>query len=99
MALGEPQGPVERGLCRQLYCIKQPDQTGVEHPGSPYSACGGRHMIAEINGIALHYETSGDGQPLLWLHGFMATRNTINPATVIQNVIVVPDSARARNTT
>jgi len=28
-------------------------------------------MIAEINGIALHYETSGDGQPLLWLHGFM----------------------------
>lgn len=28
-------------------------------------------MIAEINGIALHYETAGEGRPLLWLHGFM----------------------------
>jgi pimeloyl-ACP methyl ester carboxylesterase len=28
-------------------------------------------MVVEVNGVALHYETVGDGQPLLWLHGFM----------------------------
>jgi pimeloyl-ACP methyl ester carboxylesterase len=28
-------------------------------------------MLAEINGIDLNYETVGDGEPLLWLHGFM----------------------------
>jgi pimeloyl-ACP methyl ester carboxylesterase len=28
-------------------------------------------MIAEINGIDLHYETFGEGEPLVWLHGFM----------------------------
>jgi pimeloyl-ACP methyl ester carboxylesterase len=28
-------------------------------------------MVVEINGVALHYETVGDGEPLLWLHGFM----------------------------
>jgi pimeloyl-ACP methyl ester carboxylesterase len=25
----------------------------------------------EINGATLHYDTYGDGEPLLWLHGFM----------------------------
>lgn len=28
-------------------------------------------MTIEINGIELHYETAGSGEPLLWLHGFM----------------------------
>lgn len=28
-------------------------------------------MLAEINGIQLHYDIHGDGEPLLWLHGFM----------------------------
>ena len=28
-------------------------------------------MLTEVNGIQLHYETHGDGEPLLWLHGFM----------------------------
>jgi pimeloyl-ACP methyl ester carboxylesterase len=28
-------------------------------------------MVVEINGAALHYETAGDGEPLIWLHGFM----------------------------
>jgi pimeloyl-ACP methyl ester carboxylesterase len=28
-------------------------------------------MIIEINGIELHYETIGEGEPLLWLHGFL----------------------------
>ncbi len=28
-------------------------------------------MTAEINGMALHYEMTGDGEPLLWLHGFL----------------------------
>jgi pimeloyl-ACP methyl ester carboxylesterase len=28
-------------------------------------------MIVEINGIDLHYETVGEGAPLLWVHGFM----------------------------
>ncbi len=28
-------------------------------------------MVVEINGVELHYETAGDGEPLLWLHGFM----------------------------
>jgi len=28
-------------------------------------------MFVGINGIDLHYEIVGDGEPLLWLHGFM----------------------------
>jgi pimeloyl-ACP methyl ester carboxylesterase len=28
-------------------------------------------MVVEINGVELSYETTGDGEPLLWLHGFM----------------------------
>ena len=28
-------------------------------------------MEIEANGARLHYETWGDGEPLLWLHGFM----------------------------
>jgi pimeloyl-ACP methyl ester carboxylesterase len=28
-------------------------------------------MVVEINGIELNYEIAGEGQPLLWLHGFM----------------------------
>ena len=28
-------------------------------------------MVVEINGVSLHYETVGTGEPLLWLHGFM----------------------------
>lgn len=28
-------------------------------------------MVVEVNGIELHYEAAGDGEPLLWLHGFM----------------------------
>jgi pimeloyl-ACP methyl ester carboxylesterase len=28
-------------------------------------------MVVEINGIEMHYEIIGEGEPLLWLHGFM----------------------------
>lgn len=28
-------------------------------------------MHAELNGIELHYEIAGEGEPLLWLHGFL----------------------------
>jgi pimeloyl-ACP methyl ester carboxylesterase len=28
-------------------------------------------MVIEVNGISLHYETLGEGEPLLWIHGFM----------------------------
>jgi pimeloyl-ACP methyl ester carboxylesterase len=28
-------------------------------------------VLFEVNGIQLHYEIHGDGEPLLWLHGFM----------------------------
>ena len=28
-------------------------------------------MVVEINGLELNYEMAGDGEPLLWLHGFM----------------------------
>lgn len=28
-------------------------------------------MIVHVNGIELHYELVGTGEPLLWLHGFM----------------------------
>jgi pimeloyl-ACP methyl ester carboxylesterase len=28
-------------------------------------------MEFEANGVRLHYETFGEGEPLLWLHGFM----------------------------
>ena len=27
-------------------------------------------MVVEINGLELNYEMAGDGEPLLWLHGF-----------------------------
>ena len=27
-------------------------------------------MLVDINGVELHYETTGEGEPLLWLHGF-----------------------------
>ena len=28
-------------------------------------------MVVETNGLELNYEITGDGEPLLWLHGFM----------------------------
>jgi pimeloyl-ACP methyl ester carboxylesterase len=28
-------------------------------------------MVVEINGVELNYEAVGEGEPLLWLHGFM----------------------------
>jgi pimeloyl-ACP methyl ester carboxylesterase len=28
-------------------------------------------MLLKTNGIELHYEIAGEGEPLLWLHGFM----------------------------
>jgi pimeloyl-ACP methyl ester carboxylesterase len=28
-------------------------------------------MVVEVNGVELNYEVVGDGEPLLWLHGFM----------------------------
>ena len=28
-------------------------------------------MHVAVNGIDLHYEITGEGEPLLWLHGFM----------------------------
>ena len=28
-------------------------------------------MVVEINGVELNYDMVGDGEPLLWLHGFM----------------------------
>ncbi len=30
-------------------------------------------MIAHLNGIDLHWEAHGEGEPLVWLHGFMGT--------------------------
>src|SRR5260221_278027 len=30
-------------------------------------------MVIDVNGVQLHYETHGDGPPLLWLHGFMGS--------------------------
>lgn len=32
---------------------------------------GKRAMVVEINGVDLNYEVTGDGEPLLWLHGFL----------------------------
>jgi pimeloyl-ACP methyl ester carboxylesterase len=28
-------------------------------------------MLVDVNGTELHYELAGDGEPLLWLHGFL----------------------------
>ncbi len=28
-------------------------------------------MVLQVNGVDLHYETVGEGEPLLWLYGFM----------------------------
>ena len=33
-------------------------------------------MVVEINGVGLNYEIAGDGEPLLWLHGFMGAGQT-----------------------
>ena len=30
-------------------------------------------MISEINGARLHYDITGEGEPLLWVHGFLGT--------------------------
>ena len=30
-------------------------------------------MHVAVNGVDLHYETIGEGEPLLWLHGFMGS--------------------------
>lgn len=30
-------------------------------------------MVIDIDGLRLHYEITGEGQPLLWLHGFLGT--------------------------
>ena len=30
-------------------------------------------MLVAVNGVDLHYETIGEGEPLLWLHGFMGS--------------------------
>ena len=30
-------------------------------------------MLLQVNGIDLHYELLGEGEPLLWLHGFMGS--------------------------
>lgn len=30
-------------------------------------------MVVDVNGVELHYETAGAGEPLLWLHGFMGS--------------------------
>ena len=28
-------------------------------------------MVLDVNGISLHWQTTGNGEPLLWLHGGM----------------------------
>ena len=30
-------------------------------------------MISELNGVSLHYDITGEGEPLLWVHGFLGT--------------------------
>jgi pimeloyl-ACP methyl ester carboxylesterase len=30
-------------------------------------------VISEINGARLHYDITGEGEPLLWVHGFLGT--------------------------
>jgi len=30
-------------------------------------------MVIDVNGIELHYQVIGEGEPLLWLHGFFGT--------------------------
>jgi pimeloyl-ACP methyl ester carboxylesterase len=30
-------------------------------------------VITQVNGIDMHWESTGEGEPLLWLHGFMGT--------------------------
>jgi pimeloyl-ACP methyl ester carboxylesterase len=32
-------------------------------------------MVVDVNGIELHWETTGEGEPLLWLHGAMGCAN------------------------
>jgi pimeloyl-ACP methyl ester carboxylesterase len=51
-------------------------------------------MILEIDGTRLSYETAGDGEPLLWLHGFMGRGSDwqyIFPAPPAGFRLIAPD--------
>ena len=51
-------------------------------------------MVVDINGISLHWETSGDGEPLLWLHGAMgcgADWRYIFPSAPEGFLVIAPD--------
>jgi pimeloyl-ACP methyl ester carboxylesterase len=51
-------------------------------------------MDVEINGATLHWETYGDGEPLLWLHGFLgagADWRYIAPKPLAGFQVIAPD--------
>lgn len=51
-------------------------------------------MVIDVNGIALHYEVVGEGEPLLWLHGFFGTGSDwhhIFPAPPAGFQLIAPD--------
>jgi pimeloyl-ACP methyl ester carboxylesterase len=51
-------------------------------------------MIAELNGIELHYDVAGEGEPLLWLHGFLgcgADWRYLFPEAPAGYQVIVPD--------
>jgi pimeloyl-ACP methyl ester carboxylesterase len=51
-------------------------------------------MIFETNGVSLRYETTGNGEPLLWLHGFLGAGEDwrhIFPAPPAGYRLIAPD--------
>ena len=69
--IGEPA--VAERACEDVRIIST-DRTRLvlELPPPAYSSAGEcATMVVEINRFELNYEMDGDGEPLLWLHGFM----------------------------
>ena len=51
-------------------------------------------MVVIVNGVSLHYDITGEGAPLLWLHGFTgagADWRHIFPAPPIGYQVIAPD--------
>lgn len=51
-------------------------------------------MIADVNGVQLNYEIHGQGEPLLWLHGFMGCGSDwqyVFPSPPLGYRLIAPD--------
>jgi pimeloyl-ACP methyl ester carboxylesterase len=52
------------------------------------------HHMASVNGIQLHYEIGGQGEPIVLLHGWPQTRyewRQVMPSLAKNYTVIVPD--------